>query len=64
MYINLLILLELLLQLIMNTKTPTLAWIDYLVIIATMGISVSIGLYYRFSGGRQKTTQVYSYKKS
>ena len=39
-------------------ETATLVWADYLVIAAAMCISVGIGLYYRFSGGRQKTTQV------
>ncbi|OXU26138.1 hypothetical protein TSAR_003324 [Trichomalopsis sarcophagae] len=40
-------------------ETATLVWADYLVIVATMCISVGIGLYYRFSGGRQKTTHEY-----
>lgn len=39
--------------------TATLGGADYVVIALTMGISIGIGLYYRFSGGRQKTTQVF-----
>ncbi|XP_058806099.1 putative sodium-dependent multivitamin transporter [Phymastichus coffea] len=39
--------------------TATLGWTDYAVIALTMCISIGIGLYYRFSGGRQKTTQEY-----
>lgn len=36
----------------------TLGWIDYLVITMMLCISVGIGIYYRFSGGRQKTMDV------
>ena len=36
-----------------------LQWEDYVVIAATLCISVGIGIYYRFSGGRQKTTEEY-----
>lgn len=36
----------------------TLQWEDYLVIVATLCISIGIGIYYRFSGGRQKTMEV------
>lgn len=36
----------------------TLGWIDYLVIAVMLCISAGIGIYYRFSGGRQKTTEV------
>lgn len=36
----------------------TLKWTDYLVITITLLISVGIGIYYRFSGGRQKTLEV------
>ena len=32
--------------------------VDYVVLSALLLISASIGVYYRFSGGRQKTTQV------
>lgn len=39
-------------------ENQTLKLADYIVITITMCISVGIGLYYRFSGGRQKTTQV------
>jgi len=35
-----------------------LQWQDYLVIGAIMMVSVIIGLYYRFSGGRQRTAAV------
>ncbi|XP_029046788.2 putative sodium-dependent multivitamin transporter [Osmia bicornis bicornis] len=37
----------------------TLQWEDYLVIVATLCISIGIGIYYRFSGGRQKTMEEY-----
>lgn len=33
------------------------AW-DYAIMAATMIISISIGLYFRFSGGKQKTNEV------
>jgi hypothetical protein len=33
------------------------AW-DYVVLAMMLIISASIGVYYRFTGGRQKTTQV------
>ena len=33
------------------------AW-DYVVLAAMLVISAGIGVYYRFTGGRQKTTQV------
>ncbi|XP_014225600.1 putative sodium-dependent multivitamin transporter [Trichogramma pretiosum] len=39
--------------------TAKLLWQDYIVIAATMFISIGIGIYYRFSGGRQKTTLEY-----
>jgi len=35
-----------------------LQWQDYLVISGLMLISIVIGIYYRFSGGQQRTTQV------
>ncbi|XP_031830052.1 putative sodium-dependent multivitamin transporter [Nomia melanderi] len=38
---------------------PSLQWEDYLVIAATLIISIGIGIYYRFSGGRQKTMEEY-----
>ncbi|KYM96632.1 PREDICTED: putative sodium-dependent multivitamin transporter [Cyphomyrmex costatus] len=37
----------------------TLGWFDYLVIAMMLCISVGIGIYYRFSGGRQKTMEEY-----
>ncbi|XP_043259274.1 putative sodium-dependent multivitamin transporter [Colletes gigas] len=40
-------------------ETGMLQWEDYLVIAATLVISIGIGIYYRFSGGRQKTTEEY-----
>ncbi|XP_018376705.1 PREDICTED: putative sodium-dependent multivitamin transporter [Trachymyrmex cornetzi] len=36
-----------------------LQWQDYLVISAVMSVSIIIGLYYRFSGGRQSTATEY-----
>ncbi|CAK9818230.1 Putative sodium-dependent multivitamin transporter [Anthophora plagiata] len=40
-------------------EAGTLQWEDYLVIAATLCISIGIGIYYRFSGGRQKTMEEY-----
>ncbi|KYN11813.1 Putative sodium-dependent multivitamin transporter [Trachymyrmex cornetzi] len=37
----------------------TLGWVDYLVIAIMLCISAGIGVYYRFSGGRQKTMEEY-----
>ncbi|XP_012235172.2 putative sodium-dependent multivitamin transporter [Linepithema humile] len=37
----------------------TLGWADYLVIAIMLCISIGIGIYYRFSGGRQKTMEEY-----
>ncbi|XP_017758968.1 PREDICTED: putative sodium-dependent multivitamin transporter [Eufriesea mexicana] len=37
----------------------TLQWEDYLVIVATLCLSIGTGIYYRFSGGRQKTMEEY-----
>ncbi|KAK0092435.1 hypothetical protein PV326_001465 [Microctonus aethiopoides] len=37
----------------------TLSWPDYIVIALMIIISVGIGIYYRFSGGRQKTIEEY-----
>lgn len=42
-------------------ETKVLQWIDYLVIAITLGISLGIGIYYKFSGGRQKTMEVSCY---
>lgn len=39
-------------------EIKTLGWIDYLVIAVMLCISAGIGIYYRFSGGRQKTMEV------
>ena len=36
----------------------TLAVTDYAVIAIMLAISSGIGIYYRFTGGRQKTTEV------
>lgn len=33
------------------------AW-DYVIVVIMMVISASIGIYYRFTGGRQKTNNV------
>ncbi|XP_014473632.1 PREDICTED: putative sodium-dependent multivitamin transporter [Dinoponera quadriceps] len=41
------------------TETNALQWPDYLVISAVMSVSVFIGIYYRFSGGRQRTAAEY-----
>lgn len=38
--------------------TDTLQVWDYVVIVLMLMISSSIGLYYRFTGGRQKTSEV------
>lgn len=40
------------------TETATLGWLDYTVIFIMLSISIGIGIYYRFSGGRQKTVEV------
>ncbi|XP_012262785.2 putative sodium-dependent multivitamin transporter [Athalia rosae] len=37
----------------------TLKWPDYVVIGVMLAISASIGIYYRFTGGKQKTTEEY-----
>ncbi|XP_035741642.1 uncharacterized protein LOC118450204 [Vespa mandarinia] len=39
--------------------TTTLGWLDYTVIFIMLSISIGIGIYYRFSGGRQKTIEEY-----
>lgn len=39
-------------------QSATLGWIDYFVIFLMLVVSSSIGIYYRLTGGRQKTTQV------
>ncbi|XP_024867106.1 putative sodium-dependent multivitamin transporter [Temnothorax curvispinosus] len=44
---------------LVEDETNRLQWPDYLVIGAIMSISVMIGLYYRFSGGRQSTAAEY-----
>ncbi|XP_011686236.1 PREDICTED: putative sodium-dependent multivitamin transporter [Wasmannia auropunctata] len=41
------------------TQINPLGWIDYLVIAVMLCISAGIGIYYRFSGGRQKTMEEY-----
>ncbi|KAF7410553.1 hypothetical protein HZH68_004934 [Vespula germanica] len=40
-------------------ETATLGWADYTVIFVMLSISIGIGIYYRFSGGRQKTIEEY-----
>ncbi|KAL7286374.1 hypothetical protein TKK_0019328 [Trichogramma kaykai] len=42
-----------------SQKSSMLTWQDYLVIGIVMLISVCIGIYYRFTGGRQKTAEEY-----
>ena len=39
-------------------ETATLVWVDYVVIACMLGVSIGIGIYYRLTGGRQKTTEV------
>ncbi|XP_053989378.1 putative sodium-dependent multivitamin transporter [Hylaeus volcanicus] len=41
------------------SESGTLQWEDYMVIAATLVISIGIGIYYRFTGGRQKTMEEY-----
>lgn len=36
-----------------------LNWLDYLVFASVLAISVAIGIYYRFTGGKQSTTDEY-----
>ncbi|EFN89062.1 putative sodium-dependent multivitamin transporter [Harpegnathos saltator] len=40
-------------------ETNLLTWIDYFVIAVMLSVSVGIGIYYKFSGGRQKTMEEY-----
>ncbi|XP_033222167.1 putative sodium-dependent multivitamin transporter [Belonocnema kinseyi] len=40
-------------------STATLGWVDYLVIVLMLCVSTSIGIYYRLTGGRQRTTEEY-----
>ncbi|XP_049797288.1 putative sodium-dependent multivitamin transporter isoform X6 [Schistocerca nitens] len=42
-----------------TAQTATLGVWDYVVLVAMLVISMGIGVYYRFTGGRQKTTQEY-----
>jgi len=41
-----------------QSEIHRLQWQDYLVISVLMLISIAIGIYYRFSGGQQRTTKV------
>ncbi|XP_058802925.1 putative sodium-dependent multivitamin transporter [Phymastichus coffea] len=43
----------------MDTEQARLGWADYTVIALTMGVSAGVGVFYRFSGGRQRTTREY-----
>ncbi|XP_049770041.1 putative sodium-dependent multivitamin transporter isoform X8 [Schistocerca cancellata] len=43
----------------MPAQTATLGVWDYVVLVAMLVVSMGIGVYYRFTGGRQKTTQEY-----
>ena len=45
-------------QYVQNQKTSMLSWADYVVIGIVLVISAGIGVYYRFTGGRQKTAEV------
>lgn len=38
--------------------TATLVWADYLVIATMIIISLGIGIYYRLTGGKQRTMEV------
>ncbi|XP_066602044.1 putative sodium-dependent multivitamin transporter [Prorops nasuta] len=40
-------------------ETAKLGWVDYLIIVIMLGISVGIGIYYRLTGGKQKTISEY-----
>ncbi|KAG7188806.1 hypothetical protein KM043_008417 [Ampulex compressa] len=40
-------------------SSKTLQWPDYLVIAVVLSISAIIGIYYRFTGGRQRTAEEY-----
>ncbi|XP_011342156.1 putative sodium-dependent multivitamin transporter [Ooceraea biroi] len=40
-------------------ETRVLQWQDYLIITGVMSVSIFIGIYYRFSGGRQRTAAEY-----
>ncbi|KAF3425527.1 hypothetical protein E2986_05638 [Frieseomelitta varia] len=42
-----------------DNSTSTLQWPDYLVIGVMLSISAGIGIYYRFTGGRQRTAEEY-----
>ncbi|XP_076388479.1 putative sodium-dependent multivitamin transporter isoform X1 [Megachile rotundata] len=42
-----------------DDKVSTLQWPDYLVIGVMLSISSGIGIYYRFTGGRQRTAEEY-----
>ncbi|KAK9295989.1 hypothetical protein QLX08_009846 [Tetragonisca angustula] len=42
-----------------DDSTSTLQWPDYLVIGVMLSISAGIGIYYRFTGGRQRTAEEY-----
>lgn len=42
----------------MSALNATFSVIDYVVLIGTLLISAAIGVYFRFSGGRQATTKV------
>ncbi|XP_014607608.1 PREDICTED: putative sodium-dependent multivitamin transporter [Polistes canadensis] len=44
---------------ITENSTSTLQWPDYLVLGTVLSISASIGIYYRFTGGRQRTAEEY-----
>ena len=47
----------------MSTVYNGLDVYDYLVLASVLLISASIGVYYRFSGGRQKSTKVFQHYK-
>lgn len=43
------------------SKMATFSVWDYIILVVMLMISASIGLYYRFTGGKQKTTKVFIY---
>ena len=38
-----------------HVNMETLHWVDYVVFVVFMGVSLGIGVFYAFSGGRQRS---------